>query len=106
MKNIVVCSVVMLMPCLGFAGNGHVNRVIDVEVESTTADGLKSLSVRDTVLRVDEIDFMDRTRQFVVSKHGDRAKDWPIMVDTKSKTTMYLNRETGKYSTLKFADLK
>jgi hypothetical protein len=106
MKNIVVCSIVMLVPCLGFAGNGHVNRVIDVEVESTSVDGLKSLSVRDTVLRVDEIDYMDRTRQLILSKHGESANDWPIMVDTKSKTATYFNRTTEKYTVLKFSELQ
>ena len=95
-----------VVPCFAFAASGHLDRVIDVEVESISSDGLKSLSVRDTVLRVEEIDYMDRTRQFVISKHGKKAEDWPIMVDTKSKTTTYLNRATGKYSTLKFSELQ
>jgi iron uptake system EfeUOB component EfeO/EfeM len=87
----------------GYSGNGGIFSVKEI---STGADGVRDLEVKDTVLSPTEIRILNDARSFVIQKHGIKAKEWPIMVNTISKNATYFNQDTQNYILLNNNELE
>jgi hypothetical protein len=96
--SIILSSVfIIAISQTGLAGGGHIASIPFVEETSSSEEGLKDLTVRGTVVSGEELKRMDIARRFIVSKHGDAAKTWPLMIDLQSTTATYLNKVTNKF---------
>ena len=107
MKTISVKSLfTVLFLCLGsgtsLAGNGHVDKVTDVHVESIEGTGLKQMTVQNSILNPMEIEYLDAARKYLFETFGQKAEKWPIMVDLPNARALYLEGSEGQFKEILF----
>ena len=78
---------------IAIAGNGHVDRVVDVAVESISSDGLK------------QIKYLDLARKHLILNFGLDAENWPIMVDLANHRVLFSGQVREQLSEILFKDL-
>lgn len=100
-----LCVVSLLYPSAALAGNGHVDRVVDVQVHSISSDGLKQINVNNSVLKSDEIKFLDIARRHLISEFGLQAETWPIMIDLINSRALYSEPVSNELIEILFKDL-
>ena len=74
-------------------------------MESISSDGLKQIKVNNSVLKADEIKYLDLARKHLILNFGLDAENWPIMVDLANHRVLFSGQVREQLSEILFKDL-
>lgn len=92
-------------PNICFAHQGSILSTPSKVNSEISADGIEIVTIENNIIPADEIRVMTFLKKFLGKKYGEKALQWPIMLQLKAGEAQVFNEELGKYFKVRLSEL-
>lgn len=105
MKSIFFAILCTTTVTIAYAHSGVILSVPSQIETDTASDGTEIVTIRNNLIPKKEIEATTQVKRFLAKKYGNKALQWPIMLQLKAGEAQVFNEELGKYFKVHLSEL-